>query len=461
MSRRRREYLRNRITGVMLVVLAAISFGIIYVLQHGQQVLQLRTTIRADFRSTSGLREGSPVLVAGVEVGDVSSVDFVEVEYACDPMTEDVGRYREGRTNNCDETLFCSPVGLCADLEPLTSLREHTQCIESTDCREDEVCITTEFSRRQQHVVWAGPERVCVRYLTQHVRVRAEMDVPDEMMSLIRRDSRAMVASASVLGDQMVNITPGYGEPLDEGLRVQAQRSLSEDIENWRERLDRVTENVEVSMDAVSEVLAAVNDPKVIAAIQGTAINLEDITGKLRRHEGLVGALIGEPEFKRDVAGMVRGIRNTTAGISGTVVILNRLLSTVSANVDPLLAETKELSRSMRALLADLEDSDNRSLVAVIMDERSANLTRNLEGMIDETQGIISALQSITNKIDDAEGTLGKLLDDPKVASDLARLLDRLEDHERTAALLRFILQVTGTLDIEGAKDPAAPPEPK
>ena len=457
---RRREFLRNRITGVMLVVLAAISFAIIYVLTHGQQVLQSRTTIRADFRSTSGLRDGSPVLVAGVEVGDVSSVDFVEVEYACDPRTEDIGRYQEGRTNNCDETLFCSPVGLCADLEPLTSLREHAQCIESNDCREDEVCITTEFARRQQHVVWVGPERVCVRYLTQHVRVRVEMDVPDEMMSLIRRDSRAMVASASVLGDQMVNITPGYGEPLDDGRRVQARRSLAEDIENWRGRLDRVTENVELAMDAVSEVLAAVDDPRVIAAIQGTAVNLEDITGKLRRHDGLVGALIGEPEFKRDVTGMVRGIRNTMAGISGTVRILNRLLSTVSANVDPLLAETKKLSRSMRGMLADLADPDNHSIVAVVMDNRSSDLTRNLEAMIDETQGIISALEGITTKIDEAEGTVGKLLDDPKVGSDLGRLLDRLEDHDRTAAILRFILQATDTLDIRGAQDSAAPPRP-
>ena len=50
------------------------------------------------------------------------------------------------------------------------------------------------------------------------------------------------------------------------------------------------------------------------------------------------------------------------------------------------------------------------------------------------------------------------LLDDPKVASDLGQLLDRLEDHDRTAALLRWILQITGAMDIKGAKDPAAPP---
>ncbi|MBL4685028.1 MAG: hypothetical protein JKY37_10590, partial [Nannocystaceae bacterium] len=60
--------------------------------------------------------------------------------------------------------------------------------------------------------------------------------------------------------------------------------------------------------------------------------------------------------------------------------------------------------------------------------------------------------------IDRAEGTVGKLLDDPKVGSDLARLLDRLEDHGGTAALLRWWLQFSGTMDLDGAQDPARAP---
>ena len=34
-----------------------------------------------------------------------------------DPLTEDVGRYGAGRTDNCDKRMFCAPVGECADLE--------------------------------------------------------------------------------------------------------------------------------------------------------------------------------------------------------------------------------------------------------------------------------------------------------------------------------------------------------
>lgn len=454
---RRREHIKNRLFGLSIILGLSVTFGTLYVLQHGARILKQHTTIRADFRTIAGLRDGSPVQLAGVDVGQVSSVDFVKVQYACDSLTEDVGRYGEGRTNNCDGSLFCSPVGLCADLEPMKALREHAQCIESRDCREDEICITSEFEQRERHVVWAGPEGVCVRYNTHHMRVRVEMEVPTETMELIRRDSRAMVASNSVLGDQLVNITPGYGEALDTGLRVQTQRSLSEDIENWRDRLDRVTENVEVAMGAVTDVFDELNDPRWVGAVRGTAVNLDNITGKIVRREGLIGGLISEPAFKRDLGLMVRGIRNATAGLSGTVSRLNSLLSMVSRNVDPMLTETRDLSRSLRALLVDLKSKDNHSLAAVLLDERSAELAANLEQLIAEVEGIAASLQGISTSIDGAEGTVGKLIADPKVATDLGRLLDRLEDHDRTAALLRFILQITNTLDIRGSQDPAGP----
>lgn len=456
---RARDIIANRLVGVVVLGLLVASYGGLYLLQHSAHVLQSRTTVRVDFRTTSGLRRGSPVQLAGLEAGNVSSVDFVHVEYACDPRTEDIGRRGEGRTDNCDETLFCSPLGLCADLERMTSLRDHNRCIASADCREDEVCITNDFAQRSRHVLWAGPEGVCVRYETRHVRVRVEMDVPDDLMALIRADSRAMVASNSVLGDQLVNISPGFGEPLDLGLRIQARRSLSEDIDHWRGRLDRATENIELSMEAVAEVFAQLNDPRWLGAVQGTAVNLQAITGMIMRRDGLVGALVSGPEFRRNVALMLRGIRSAAAGLSGIVGNLNRLLDAVGRNVDPILNETRGLSQAMRTMLADVRTTDNHSLVATLMDDRSEQLAVDLQALITETEAIAHALSGIGGSIANADGTVGKLLTDPKVASDLTRLLDRLEDHDALAAVVRWYLQISGTADLAATRDSGRPPQ--
>src|SRR5690606_24768801 len=102
---------------------------------------------------------------------NVEAITFVTRRYQCDPVTEDVGRWGSGRTDNCDEFLFCSPSGECAELETYASRSMHAPCLSAEDCAEDEICVTKEFRQRARRVQWNGPEGVCARYSTQHRRV--------------------------------------------------------------------------------------------------------------------------------------------------------------------------------------------------------------------------------------------------------------------------------------------------
>lgn len=453
-----RDTARGRITvGLIVAAILVVTFAALVVAKIGRRVWEEQTIVRADFRTVNGLRVGSAVQLAGVSVGRVDRVDFVQVTYECDSLTEDIGRFGSGRTDNCDSTTFCGPVGLCADLEPMRAEGMYTHCIESGDCREDEVCITSEFRNRSRRVVWAGPEGVCVQYQTEHTRVRVEMSVPQPLSVLVRHDSRAVVASNSVLGDQVVALTPGFGDPLPESHLVQARTSLYEDIELIRERLERVTENVQIAMDAVTDVVAELNDPRMIAAIRGTLEHLDVITGQIVRGDGLVGGLVSEPDFKRDFALTLHGIQQTVAGISGIVSRSNSILSKFDDNLGPLLTEVQDTNAAIKRLIVALEDPENQSLLAVAMDERSAQLGDDLSVILAQSEELTGMLSTITGRIDRGEGTVGKLVDDPKLADDLTRALDRLESHRRVAALLRFILQVTDTVDVRGMRDPAGP----
>ena len=109
--------------------------------------------------------------LAGVEIGTVDAINFVNRRYECDPLTEDLGRWDGGRTDNCDSFLFCSPNSLCAELEPYASKGVHAPCIASDDCQPEEVCVTKEFRRRARRVFWAGPHGVCARFSEEHRRV--------------------------------------------------------------------------------------------------------------------------------------------------------------------------------------------------------------------------------------------------------------------------------------------------
>ena len=161
MASRRSEARTRIVVGVFVVVLSALLFVSLFIIGQSEGTWETKTTIRTDFRTITGLRKGSPVQLAGVEIGTVSSIDFVNVEYECDPATEDIGRFGEGRTDNCDAFLFCGPQGLCSDLKPYASKGQHAPCIEDGDCTPEEICVTSEFRRRARRVAWAGPDGDC------------------------------------------------------------------------------------------------------------------------------------------------------------------------------------------------------------------------------------------------------------------------------------------------------------
>jgi ABC-type transporter Mla subunit MlaD len=454
---RKEETRARRITGVVVFVAMIALFIVLFSINESAAMFEERATVRADFRTITGLRPGSPVQLAGVKIGKVASIDFVSVEYACIPLTEDVGRFGEGRTDDCDRTLFCAPSGQCAGLEHFSEDAQYAGCLESTDCAADEICYTSDFRRRESRVVWAGPQNVCVRFDAHHSRVRVELEVFANTLQLIRRDSVAMIASNSVLGDQLVSISPGVGEPLGEDLRVLSRPSLSEDIEQLRERLDRITRRLDSSMTAISQVLDQLNDPRVIGALKGTLEHLEAITGEIATQRGLVGALIGSEEMRDDIGVTLAELRSSAQGFEQIVGTANHVLLTTNANIEPIFAEVGTAGRTLGRLLADLQDPSNRSLGAAMIFDEDGEMAEDLEQVVSDLEEISHALASVSGAIERGDGTVGKLLDDPKLGNDVRRLLGNLQRSKVLKSLLLFVLEKKG-VGIEASRNPAAPP---
>lgn len=448
----------RRITGIGVFLVAVAVFVGLVSLQQSHTFFDDRVRIRADFRTITGLRPGSPVQLAGVQIGNVSSIDFVQVEYACIPLTEDVGRHGEGRTDDCDRMLFCAPAGRCADLEAFSEEASYHGCLDSAECGADEICYTSDFRRRETRVIWAGPQNVCVRFNSVHSRVRVELDVLEDALQLIRRDSLAMVASNSVLGDQLVSISPGGGEPLGDDLRILSRPSLSEDIEVFRARLDRITERLDSSMTNITEVFTDLSDPRMIGAIKGTIEHLESITGEIATQRGLVGALVGSEEYHRDIGVTISELRSSTQGFAQIVGTANHVLQTTNRSIEPLFADLEATSRTLRTLVTDLQDPKNQSVAAAVLFDEKGELADDFEEVIANLEDITDSLAAVSRAIDRGDGSLGKIVGDPKLGDDLRRLLDNLEKNEALKAVLKLVLEQKG-VGIKASQSPAGPPD--
>jgi ABC-type transporter Mla subunit MlaD len=430
------------IVGLFVLVLSILLFLSLFIIGQSEGTWESKTNIYTDFRTITGLRRGSPVQLAGVEIGNVESIDFLNTSYECDPLTEDLGRFGAGRTDNCDVFLFCAPSSECAELEPFASKGMHAPCLSTEDCSEDEICVTREFRRRARRVQWVGPDGVCARYITEHRRVRVGMRIFEDKLHLVRTDSHATVASNGVLGDQLINITPGMREALGEQRRIQSTPSLYEDIELFRERIDGLTDKVDSSLAGISSLFSELNDERTISAVKGTIENVNEITRQFAQGEGLLGALLNDDEFKEDFGKSLRSVRDTAHGVDQFVGRANRTLASVDKDLQPMVDDARKTLAQTRATLDDLKDPANKSLASKLLYDTDGKLVEDFEKVVADLEEFTQSAARVAKKVEKGEGTLGKLITDPKPHDDLVKILSDMKRSNSFKRAVRYVIEL-------------------
>lgn len=459
---RERETRTKLIVGLFVTTLAALGFVSLFLIGQAEGTWEDKVPVYTDFRTISGLRRGSPVQLAGVEIGTVDAIIFVErsgEDLVCDPLTEDIGRFDGDRTDDCSSFLFCSPDRVCAELEPYAAKGLHAPCMTTQDCMAEEICVTKEFRNRYRRVFWTGPEGVCARFDKEHRRVEVRMAIFEDKLELIREDSRATIAQNGVLGDQLVAITPGArneltpqklkshtGEPV---LMIQSSPSLYEDIELFRERIDGLTDKVDTALGGISSLFSELNDERTLDNVKNIIQHTEEITRQIAEGEGLVGALLSSEEYKADFGQTLRGVRNTAQGVDRFVGKANNSLAKIDKNLQPTVDDARETMASLRKLLDDLKDPTNKSLASKLLYDEKGELTSDLEKILADVQKATASASRITARIEKGEGTIGKLVNDSKPHDDLVKILSDLERNETFKRLTRYAIEKD---DGEGGK---------
>lgn len=451
---RERETRTKLIVGLFVTILAALGFVSLFLIGQAEGTWAEKVPVYTDFRTISGLRRGSPVQLAGVEIGTVDAINFVErsgEDLVCDPLTEDIGRFDGDRSDDCSSFLFCSPDRVCAELEPYAAKGLHAPCMTTQDCMEEEICVTKEFRNRYRRVFWTGPEGVCARFDKEHRRVEVRMAIFADKLELIREDSRATIAQNGVLGDQLVAVTPGARAQLspqalkshDEAdvLIIQSSPSLYEDIELFRERIDGLTDKVDTALGGISSLFSELNDERTLDNVKNIIQHTEEITRQIAEGEGLVGALLSSEEYKADFGQTLRGVRDTAQGIDRFVGKANNSLGKIDKNLQPTVDDARETMASLRKLLEDLKDPANKSLASKLLYDEKGELTSDVEKILTDVEKATASASRIAARIEKGEGTIGKLVNDSKPHDDLVKILSDLERNETFKRLTRYAIE--------------------
>ncbi|MFN0088252.1 MAG: MlaD family protein [Blastocatellia bacterium] len=232
----------------------------------------------------------------------------------------------------------------------------------------------------------------------------------------IRTDSLAVLKSAGVLGDNVIDITPGTlgnGQKIDDGGEIQslAQKSVGD-----------VINAAQTAVGNFNEISADVKGmAKDLRAGRGTA-------GKFLNDEALY---LNLDKAVRQAEGLLRDVKEGP----GTI---GRLVSDDTFYVQA--SDTIARLRSITDLVGDQLTTGKGTVGKLLKDEEIYNKANSLITRLDETS---LRLERTMAKIERGEGTVGKLINDDKIYADardtiekLKVIAERLEKGEGTAGML-------------------------
>lgn len=241
--------------------------------------------------------------------------------------------------------------------------------------------------------------------------------------SLIPNDSRIAIHSHGFLGQKYLEIIPGVS------------RTYMKDGDEFS--------NVEDAGD--------------LTALTGNLNNVaEDIKAITESLRGVFGGEDGE-----------EGLREIFQALNTITTTLADTLEANQDKMDRVMSNIESLSSSLAGILADNRRNLSRAMatfpdiaenlraisgsLAGIMDRNDEDISRTLSNLVSVTENLgtsLEALASIAQKIDDGEGTLGKLVNEDDVITNINEAVEGINDYLQRMRRLQVEIAYRGEYHI-------------
>jgi phospholipid/cholesterol/gamma-HCH transport system substrate-binding protein len=300
-------------------------------------------------------------------------------------------------------------------------------------------------------------------------KVRVTMSVARRFHEHIRGNSEARIATQGLLGDKIVDITPGTPEapPVRPGATINAQdpQEMSRMFAEGARTLQAVSELATTLRAAADRLDKGGTFDDIGAAVKSA----RRITDEVEKGKGWLHVLVyEEPEALRRLNGVLASTQQLISRAESGDNAVSVLLSKESGkSARALLAALDALGRAaekpgpadglLPALLFDPEYrpvARDLQLVARNFREISEKLARGeglLGGMLQDNgqdgmghagadfRAAMANLRSVSDKVAAGEGTLGALVEDPTVYENLVTFLEGAQ----RSLLLRSLVRST------------------
>lgn len=286
----------------------------------------------------------------------------------------------------------------------------------------------------------------------------------------IRLDSRARVKKLGLIAaDSYVDVTPGSPSqpvlppgsliPALEGADVDALIASGEDLVDNFVQISHSLRNVLTRIDAGEGLLGELTvDPeggqKLTDTLMGTLNRTNSVLNQVQSGRGVVGRLLYDDTYAAELTVSLQTSAASLQSVLGSVQAsfesgegtIPALLNDPAgrARVDAVMENLRVTSENLALFSASMTEGEG--LVPRLMNDREYG-----ESVLTEFQSLATRLNEIVRKIDEGEGTAGRLISDPSVYEAINDILIGINE----SRMLRWLIRNRQAAGIETRYDAA------
>ena len=330
--------------GVLAIVAIGIAALTIFLLTGSRGFFWQRYSLKTRFTNVAGLKSGSPVRVAGVEVGTVSAVelagDLVEVTFE---VNRDMG---ERITTASRATL--GSVSLLGEASV-----DITPASQGTPVPE-------------WGYVPPGP-------------------APAQFSDLATQANQGVQEISRLVQD----IRGGRGTVG----KLMTDDELYRELNQFVATASAVTRGIQEGKGTIGRF---VKDPKVAESLEASLKNLETITTRINAGEGSVGKLLNDDAFSRALTDSTANLRELTGNLKELTAKVNRGEGTAGKLIADatLFNRLNSLTERFEQLLTRLNDGQGTAGQLL----KDKQLYENMNGAVNDLRSLVAAIQKDPRK---------------------------------------------------------------
>jgi phospholipid/cholesterol/gamma-HCH transport system substrate-binding protein len=281
----------------------------------------------------------------------------------------------------------------------------------------------------------------------------------------VREDSAARIANKGLLGDKMLEITPGTPgkQALSAGSTVASDESG--DLGNLMAKAGDMMAKADAIMTNVEKMTGSLAEDQTRKDMQQSLHAVTVILNQVSAGDGYVGKLLHDPEEAARISHALQNLEQTTRKANDTMDNVQVLLARVnkgpgfahdlvySEQGSQTLASFGTLANETSTTLKGIREGNGLARGVIYGDSEQQKIMGNLSAMSTDMREIMAGVKQ-------GKGTIGGLLVDPSVYEDMKAILGNVERNDVLRALVRYSIkkdEQKPTLDVKGESKPVTP----